>query len=167
VSEESSTPEPGGLPLGELRFNRLLVAIDGSGSGELALAAAVTAARRDNSALTLMTVVPDMVGESARWGPGGPDPVSLQGDADEEAAATLRAAVDRFPPDIAVTTVVRRGRAGPEIIAQAREHDYDAILLGARGLGRVAALIGSVSSYVVRHAQVAVFVAHAPRDEDA
>ena len=34
--------------LGELRFNRLLVAIDGSANAELALSAAVTAARRDN-----------------------------------------------------------------------------------------------------------------------
>ena len=37
-------------PIGELRFHRLLVAIDGSKSSELALAAAVTVARRDNAA---------------------------------------------------------------------------------------------------------------------
>jgi nucleotide-binding universal stress UspA family protein len=48
-------------------------------------------------------------------------------------------------------------------VAQSREHDYDAILLGARGVGRVGALIGSVSSYVMHHADTAVFVAHAPR----
>jgi nucleotide-binding universal stress UspA family protein len=47
-------------------------------------------------------------------------------------------------------------------VAQSKEHDYDAILLGARGVGRVGALVGSVSSYVMHHADTAVFVAHAP-----
>ena len=42
----------------------------------------------------------------------------------------------------------------------------DAILLGARGVGRVGALVGSVSSYVMHHSDTAVFVAHAPRQTD-
>ena len=71
--------------------------------------------------------------------------------------------VERIPKDIPVVKQLRHGKPGPEIVAQAREHDYDAILLGARGVGRVGALIGSVSSYVLRHADTAVFVAHAPR----
>jgi nucleotide-binding universal stress UspA family protein len=157
---------PAGPVLGDLRFNRLLVALDGSGSAELALAAAVTAARRDNSALTLLTVVPDMVADSMHWGPGAPSPVALQQEADEAAERTLREAVERIPRDIPVTTVVRRGKAGPEIVAYAREHDFDAVLLGARGVGRVASLIGSVSSHVIRHAPTAVFVAHAPTDRE-
>ena len=44
---------------------------------------------------------------------------------------------------------MRRGRPGPEIVAHAREQTYDAILVGARGVGRVAAIIGSVSAYVL------------------
>jgi nucleotide-binding universal stress UspA family protein len=151
-------------PLRELRFNRLLVALDGSGSSDLALAAAVTAARRDNSALTLLTVVPDVIAESRLWGPGAPDPATLQEEVDQEARGTLRAAIDRIASDIPVTTVLRRGRPGPEIVAQTKADHYDAILLGARGVGRVGALIGSVSSYVMRHAPTAVFVAHEPRD---
>jgi nucleotide-binding universal stress UspA family protein len=57
---------------------------------------------------------------------------------------------------------IRHGKAGPEIVAQSKENEYDAILLGARGLGRVGALIGSVSQYVMHHADTPVFVAHAP-----
>jgi nucleotide-binding universal stress UspA family protein len=64
-----------------------------------------------------------------------------------------------------VTKRLRHGKAGPEIVAQSRECDYDAILLGARGVGRVHALVGSVSSYVLHHADTAVFVAHAPRGD--
>ena len=75
----------------------------------------------------------------------------------------LRDAVERIPDDIPVTTVIRRGKPGPEIVAQATECDYDALMVGARGVGRVGALIGSVSQHVVHNAPVPVFVAHAPR----
>jgi nucleotide-binding universal stress UspA family protein len=151
-------------PIGELRFHRLLVAIDGSKSSELALAAAVTIARRDNSALTLITVAPDVVAEATRWPAWGATYNCDQDGADAAAERALREAADRVPEDIPVTRVVRRGKAGPAIVAAAAEEPYDAILMGARGVGRIEALMGSVSSYVLHHADTAVFVAHAPRD---
>ena len=148
--------------LEELHLHRLLVAVDGSNTAELALSAAVTAARRDNAAITLLAVTPDFPAESRSWIAGSPDPNQLQREADEEAHALLCDTVDRIPADIPVTKQLRHGKAGPEIVAEARAHDYDAILLGARGVGRVGALIGSVSSYVMHPADTAVFVAHAP-----
>jgi nucleotide-binding universal stress UspA family protein len=158
-----TAPEPTST-LGELHFHRLLVAVDGSSTADLALAAAVTAARRDNAAITLLTVVPDIVAESRTfWIAGTSDPTVLQEEADAATQRMLRETVGRIPADIPVTTVIRHGKAGPEIVAQAAEHDYDAILLGARGVGRVGTLIGSVSAYVLRHASTSVFVAHAPR----
>jgi nucleotide-binding universal stress UspA family protein len=156
-----TTPEPTET-LGELHFHRLLVAVDGSQTAELALSAAVTAALRDNAAITLLAVVPDIIAESRRWIAGGPDPRSLQDAADGDTQRMLRATIDRIPEDISVTTIVRHGKPGPEIVAQAEQQSYDAILLGARGVGRVGALIGSVSAYVLRHANTAVFVAHGP-----
>ena len=150
-------------PLGELHYRNLLVAIDGSRSGELALRGAVTVARRDNSRVTLLCVTPDVVAEASRWPALAPIPD--QRDADAVAEKLLREAVARIPEDIPVTTLVRRGRPGPEIVATAKDHPYDAILLGARGVGRVEALIGSVSQYVMHHADCAVFVAHAPREQ--
>jgi nucleotide-binding universal stress UspA family protein len=148
--------------LGELRFNRLLVAIDGSANAELALSAAVTAARRDNSALTLVCVAPDMRAEATKWPGAFAVPRTPQAEVDAAAERTLREAVARIPADIPVETIVRRGAAGPQIVAQARAGCYDAILLGARGVGRISALVGSVSQYVLNHADIAVFVAHAP-----
>jgi nucleotide-binding universal stress UspA family protein len=156
-----TAPEPA-RTLGELHFHRLLVAVDGSQTAELALSAAVTAARRDNAAITLLAVVPDILAESRRWISGGPDPGALQEAADAETQRMLRETVDRIPADIPVKTLVRHGKPGPEIVGQADEHDYDAILLGARGVGRVGALIGSVSAYVLRHASTSVIVVHAP-----
>jgi nucleotide-binding universal stress UspA family protein len=129
-----------------------------------ALAAAVRAARNDHATLTLIAVADDVLSATCRWPqPAMPNPHELQADADAGAAEVLRDAVARLPEDIPVTTIQRRGKAGPEIVAEAGSGKYDAILLGARGVGRIGALIGSVSQYVLHHAETAVFVAHAPR----
>jgi nucleotide-binding universal stress UspA family protein len=152
--------------LGELRFRQLLVAVDGSRNAELALAAAVTAARRDNAAITLICVAPDVVADAARF-PSAAQIVPADQDAvDRHAEKVLRQAVDLIPDDIPVTRIVRRGRAGEQIVAHANESNYDAILLGARGVGRFEAILGSVSQHVMHHAQIAVFVAHAPPGDD-
>jgi nucleotide-binding universal stress UspA family protein len=152
--------------LGELQYRRLLVAVDGSGNGELALSAAITAARRNNAAITLICVAPDVVADAARF----PSPAQLvptnQDEVDRHAEQVLARAVDLIPDDIPVTKVVRRGRAGEQIVAHANEGTYDAILLGARGVGRFEAILGSVSQYVMHHARIAVFVAHAPPSDD-
>jgi nucleotide-binding universal stress UspA family protein len=160
----ATVPEPAGV-LPELCLHRLLVAIDGSANAELALSAAITAARRDHATITLLLVGPDLATGPAAWA------VPMAGGADQQAIDAdgchrLEAAVARIPADVSVTTLYRRGKAGPEIVKAAREGDYDAILLGARGVGRVHALMGSVSHYVLHHADIAVFVAHAPRCTD-
>jgi nucleotide-binding universal stress UspA family protein len=148
--------------IGELVLHRLLVAIDGSANAELALTAAVTAAHRDNATITLITVAPDLAMSPATWSV----PIACtvdQSEIDTDACKRLDATIARIPTDIAVHTIYRRGKAGPEIIKAAKEGDYDAIIVGARGVGRVGAMLGSVSSYVLHHADIAVFVAHAPR----
>jgi nucleotide-binding universal stress UspA family protein len=154
--------------LGELHFHRLLVPLDGSESAELALRAAVTVANRDRATLTLITVVPDMLAESSRWGwAAAQSPTALQEDADAEADKRLRDAIARIPEDIPVKTLIQRGKAGPAIVAHVNESTYDAVLMGARGVGRIGvAMLGSVSQYVMRHVSVPVFVAHAGREDD-
>ena len=153
-------------PLDELHLHRLLVALDGSPSAELALRAALTAATRDHAAITLLVVVPDMMASASRLGlAGGADPLTLQADADTEAQTYLRSVIERLPESVPVKTLIRRGKPGPEICRHAAEQaDYDAILVGARGLGRVGALTGSVSNYVLHHADAAVIVVHPARD---
>jgi nucleotide-binding universal stress UspA family protein len=148
--------------LGELKLHRLLVAIDGSANAELALTAAITSARRDNATITLLTVGPDVASSPASWSvpvAGTFDQTAV----DEDACKRLKSTVSRIPADISVHSIYRRGKAGCEIVKAAKEGDYDAIILGARGVGRVGAMMGSVSSYVLHHADIAVFVAHAPR----
>jgi nucleotide-binding universal stress UspA family protein len=87
-------------------------------------------------------------------------PPTSQDELDAEAEKILRRTVALVPDEIPVRTVVRRGKPGPAIVAHAREETYDAILMGARGVGRVASIVGSVSAYVLSHAGSDVFVAH-------
>lgn len=145
--------------LGELALHRILVAVDGSEHADLALSAAITAAHRDNASITLITVGPDVAAGPAAWSmplAGALD----QNAVDEDAAKRLKATLKRMPEDIPVHTIYRRGKPGCEIVKAASEGDYDAIILGARGVGRVGSMLGSVSSYVMHHAKTAVFVAH-------
>ena len=151
------------MTLDELHLHRLLVAHDGSDNADLALQAAITAARRDHAAVTLLAVAPDVATDLSRWAVAAGIPPASQDEVDAEAQKIVSDAVARVPEDIPVKTIVRRGKPGPQIIAQAQGCDYDAILLGARGVGRVGALVGSVSTYVLHHADTAVFVAHAPK----
>lgn len=149
--------------LEELHLRRLLVAVDGSESGRLALRAAVTAALRDNAAITLLSIAVDAGQTASSFAAVAGAPPASQAELDSAAEQTLAASVRLVPAEIPVHKVLRRGHAGRAIVAEARESEYDAILLGARGLGRIGALIGSVSSYVLHNAEIPVFVAHAVR----
>jgi nucleotide-binding universal stress UspA family protein len=165
MSDVAAVPEPSAV-LGELALHRLLVAIDGSDNAELALIAAVTAARRDNATITLITIGPDVAASPATWSiPMGS--TLDQSEIDTDARKRLDETLARIPADISVHTIYRRGKAGCEIVKASKEGDFDAIILGARGVGRVGAMMGSVSSYVLHHADIAVFVAHAPREKAA
>jgi nucleotide-binding universal stress UspA family protein len=146
-------------PLGEESMRRLLVAIDGSASSELALSTAVRAAKLDNAALTLITVEPDVSTEAFRWSTSGAASAAvLQEEVHEDAERTLRQAVERIPEEIPVRKIHRFGKAGPAIVEEADPAVYDAVLIGARGVGRVGALLGSVSQHVLHHAKPHVLV---------
>lgn len=160
---DSPVSDPQSLePLGGLHFRHLLVAIDGSPNAELALSAAVVVAERDHAKLTLICVSP----EPWRWGAQTAYAPTLQSELDQEAERTLSDAVKRIPDEIPVTTQIRRGKPGAEIVAAAGAGDYDAVLLGARGLGRIRSMLGSVSNHVLHEAGIAVFIAHAPHGDD-
>jgi nucleotide-binding universal stress UspA family protein len=146
-------------------FHRVLVAVDGSRHSDLALAMAIAVAERDHARLSVLTVIPNISESAAALSYGASlDPVSMQLHADRGAERTLRAAIDDVPADQPVDVVTRRGSSGPEIVAQVKDGNHDAVIVGARGLGRIGSLFGSVSQYVLHHAGVAAFVAHAPED---
>jgi nucleotide-binding universal stress UspA family protein len=147
-------------------FRRILVAVDGSRHADLALEMALALADRDHARLTILTVVPNVTESAAMSFGAGVDPIALQRDADRGAEKTMRAALEQVPDDQPVESVTRRGHAGPEIVAQVKAGDHDAVILGARGLGRIGSMFGSVSQHVLHHAGIAVFVGHLPSKAD-
>jgi len=98
--------------LDELQLRRLLVAVDGSDSSTLALRAAITVARRDNAALTLLCVSPEAGHDIGRFALAAGVPPTTQEELDAEAEKILRRTVELVPEDVPVRTIVRRGRPG-------------------------------------------------------
>jgi nucleotide-binding universal stress UspA family protein len=125
-------PQPAEV-LNELRPPRQLVLVDGSLSSELTLAAAIAEARRHHATITLLAVVPDILGTARRYAsiqPGVPFPARQQEEADTDAHLRLRDTLRRIPKDIPVTTRIRHGEPEPEIVAELATRDYDAVVLG-------------------------------------
>ncbi|MDA0164349.1 universal stress protein [Solirubrobacter ginsenosidimutans] len=120
--------------LDELRPRRQLVLVDASPNTEITLAAAIAEARRHHATITLLAVVPDIVGDARRCAtiqPGVPYPAHLQEAADTDAHQRLHDTVLRIPPDIPVVTAIRHGKPEPAIVAELAARDYDAVVLGA------------------------------------
>ena len=144
------------------RFNSVLVAVDGSPHADLALSMAIALAQRDHARLTIISVAANI--GAAAWS-GVVSPTELQGEVDRGAEKVLRAAVEAVPGDLPVSSVMPHGAAGPAIVDEVRRGRHDAVVVGARGVGRIGSAFGSVSAHVLHHVDVAAFVAHAPRPE--
>ena len=143
-------------------FHNILVAVDGSADADAALAHAIDLAESEHSRLTLMTAVAElpptaylMAGEEA-----GPLSESVHC----QAEAVIRQARDRVPAELPVTTVLSEQPIRLALIRQLNEGDHDLVVMGSRGRGAVrAALLGSVSHYVLHHSPVPVLIVHAER----
>jgi nucleotide-binding universal stress UspA family protein len=147
-----------------LRYRHIMVAYDGSPDAELALEHAVALAQNQRARLGLVAVVPPVPG-FAWQAPGGVR--KLHDDVQDDLAQQLRAAADRVPDDLSVTTRLLDGDPPRELLRAAREGDHDVIVAGSRGRGRVtAALLGSVSNRLMHEASVPVIIVHAPRGDD-
>jgi nucleotide-binding universal stress UspA family protein len=147
-----------------LRYRHVLVAFDGSAEAELALAHAIALAQVYRARLALVAVVPPP--PLLAWqAPGG-----MRGVHDSEQTeleGLLRAAADRVPDDLSITTQLLDGDPAREILRAARDGDHDVIVLGSRGRGRVTtALLGSVSNRVMHDADVPVIVIHRPGGDE-
>ena len=138
-------------------MNRILIATDGSPSGNEAVDFGIELAADQGSAVTFVHVVPAVdVVPVAGFGLTGAVPHELtEGDSEslDEAQARAEAA--------GVTSYTRLLRGDPvdEIVAYADTVDADLIVVGSRGHGAVAsALLGSVSRGILREARRPVLV---------
>jgi nucleotide-binding universal stress UspA family protein len=139
-------------------FQNILVAIDGSETAGRALEAATELAEALNSRLTLISVAPEVPSFAYR---SGVDVGALEQEARNETEGILRGSADALPDDLPVTTVLKHGNAGEQIVEQLRAGEHDLLVMGSRGRGRVAtSLLGSVGAYVHYHARVPMLVIH-------
>ncbi|MDA0171382.1 universal stress protein [Solirubrobacter taibaiensis] len=145
-----------------LRYRHVLVAFDASSEAQLALAHAVAMAQVYRAKLALVAVVPPP--PLLSWqAPGGMR--GIHEAEQEELEKALREAADGVPDDLSVTTQLLDGDPARELLRLARDGDFDVIVMGSRGRGRVtAALLGSVSNRVMHDAGVPVIVIHRPSD---
>jgi nucleotide-binding universal stress UspA family protein len=129
-------------------FRNILVAYDASPAARAALAQALGVAQSQN-------------------GLGGVSSEGLQQQVDSWAARCAREAVESAPEGVIVHHIERSGRIGEEIVKELEERNYDLVVLGSRGRGRVEAnVLGTVNGYVHYHSKIALLSVQAPDDAD-
>jgi len=142
-------------------FRSILVAVDGSTHADEALAQAIDLAESEHASLTLIAGVTGLP-SAAYVGLSGPAFAVMQADARSSAEAVLRRARDRVPDDLPVTTILTDEPIRPALIEQIKRGGHDLIAMGSRGRGAMrAALLGSVSHYVLHHSSIPVLIVHA------
>jgi nucleotide-binding universal stress UspA family protein len=136
-------------------YRNILVAVDGSEHSRAALEHAVALAREEHARLTVMTVMPPV---SAAAVAGSAQVLPLQ---EECWSSILEEAVAAIPADVGVIHVFARGKPAREIARQTSEGDYDLIVMGTHGRGRIGdAVVGSVSREVLHRSKTPVLLVH-------
>jgi nucleotide-binding universal stress UspA family protein len=121
---------------------KILLAYDGFPQSDHALERAAELAAEENAEVTVMSVVPP----DARGSKSGGH-VGIRPHAHEDVA---RAHESLAAQGIASEMRIEHGEPSEEILRVADEGDYDLVVVGSRGLGRLGSLmLGSVSKDVV------------------
>ena len=142
-------------------FHDILVAIDGSPDAGEALGQAIDLAEAQHARLTIFSAVatPPAV---TYVGVSGSVLADLTRDAETEAEATVKAAVEKVPNDVSVSTVLSHEPVRPALLHQIEAGRHDLLVMGSRGRGALrSALLGSVSHYALHHSPVPVLIVHA------
>lgn len=138
-------------------FQSILAAIDGSQRSEAALDVAIGEAKIHGAALHVVYVIETGLFSSIPMDNTWEVIYGLLENQGKE--AQLAAAKRAQGQGIGITTHLKEGHAGNEIIRLARDLGVDLIVLGSHGksnLDRI--LLGSVSSFVVAHSPVSTLV---------
>ena len=145
-------------------YRNILVAVDGSPDAEAALAHAGALARDQRARLTLLTAIPPLPA-TALLATGAAPPRS---EVVRHYAELLRRAAARCPQDVSVTTLLVEGPPARALIERARSGEFDLIVMGSHGHGRLhSALLGCVSQKVLHASPIPVLLTRAPREEAA
>jgi nucleotide-binding universal stress UspA family protein len=135
-------------------MENIVVAVDGSDAGELAVREALELAEDAGAAITVVTVRQPI---SHLGAPYDQRELSRRLAHARDALDRAKAQVDEA--GVAATYEIREGDPAEEIVKLAGDRDADLVVVGSRGLGAITgALLGSVSKAVVKGADRPVLV---------
>lgn len=152
-------------------YDNIMVPYDGSASAQAALAEAVRYAK-DDPGLTLRIVqivdTERLAIEKLEAEGRGDQIVSTSGTLQATFSAALEEAEERLRKRTAPLTkglmnkvtveLLQETSPGDQIVSYADANNIDLIVMGSRGLGAIRGILGSVSSYVLRNADMPVLV---------
>jgi len=138
-------------------FSNILVALDGSPAGQQALERAVEMAHAGNAKLHAVYIVETGLFSSL---PTDNTVEIMYNVLQKEGEAVLdKAKTDAAAHGITLTTHLKFGHAGSEVIALSDKIKTDLIVVGSHGKSQTdRLLIGSVSTFVVTHSRVSTLV---------
>jgi nucleotide-binding universal stress UspA family protein len=152
-------------------FEKVLVPLDGSEHSERALETAIQIAKKFRSKTTLLHVYSVTAPAVIAPEPTTLTPAGFPVVTPEEVAKMVEAARmvgNRILKDgeqkaksanVRVETVLREGNTVQEIVALAKEGEFNLIVMGVRGISRIRELLmGSVSEGVIKNAHCPVIV---------
>lgn len=132
---------------------KIVVGLDSSAEARRALAWACASAGPDDEIVAIHAWEPPNM---ALYSPVAPPTTPFE-DFEQRAAAELNRMVAEANDD-RICGMLRRGRAGPEIVAESG--DADLTVVGHRGTGRMSMMLGSTANYVLHNAAQPVVVLH-------
>jgi nucleotide-binding universal stress UspA family protein len=154
-----------------LLFKKILVPLDGSQHSQRALETAAQIAKKFKARMTLIhvysvTVPPVIMPEPTTLTPSGvpvvtPVELSKMVEAAREVGERILAEAEEKirSEDVEVDTSLNEGNTVQEITRVAKEGNFDLIVMGVRGIGRLRELlVGSVSEGVIKHSSCPVLV---------
>lgn len=139
-----------------MKFQNILVAMDGSDGSKRALDAAITLARETNGSITAVYVLPFPAFQMYEPDKIVKEKLYLEGKKFLESAKT-----DASKHGIKLQYEILQGHVGDAItdLAKSKEHKIDIIVIGHRGIGKIQeALLGSVTNHVLHKSPVPVLV---------
>lgn len=152
-------------------FEKILVPLDGSDHSKRALETAIGVAERFKGEITLIhiysaTVTPLIVPESTTLTPSGAPVVTsaeiskiLEASRDTGRRILQDGAQKARSYGVSVRTQLKEGSNVQEIVKTAKDGEFDLIVIGVKGVGKIRELLlGSVSLGVVKHAPCPVLV---------
>jgi len=139
-------------------FKRVIVGVDGSENSLRAVETVKKLLGNGDLAVTLVHVVQPVFDTVGAYGHiDGASLLPMQEERGRTILSDAKGILEKA--GVACETQLVIGGRGEEICNLANSGEYDLVVVGRRGLNRIEELLlGSVSSYVVRHSRVPVMV---------